>query len=79
VDVFDKIEDGATYEQIRNEYVDAVNIFPALHKYKKEHNTDNLRKLCEEVFYFCRSIYASTANREERDVYRAMLDKLTKK
>lgn len=75
---FDKIEDNVTSGQIRDEYAEAVDIFPALHKYKKEHNTVNLQKLCAEISEFCRAIYASTQNDAERQVYAEMLLKLNK-
>ena len=55
------------------------SIFPALQKYKAEHTKTNLQKLCVEIAEFCQSVYASTQNQEERDIYFAMLDKLNKK
>ena len=75
----DKIEDKVTPMQITEEYREAVDIFPALHKYKNEHNTTNLQKLCVEVAEFCRAIYSSTQNEQERNIYYAMLDKLNKR
>ena len=75
----EQFEDKPTLEQIKEEYGEIVGIFPALHKYKISHNTDNLKKLCVEVAEFCRSIYASTQNEAERNIYYAMLDKLIKK
>ena len=73
----DKFEDRPTLEQIKKEYGEMITgIFPALHKYKTEHNTVNLEKLCVEVAEFCRAIYASTQNQQEREVFRKMLDKL---
>ena len=42
----DKFEDKVTPVQLTTEYREAIDIFPALHKYKTEHNTDNLKKLC---------------------------------
>lgn len=73
----DKFEDKPTLEQIKKEYGEMITgIFPALHKYKTEHNTVNLEKLCVEVAEFCRAIYASTQNQQEREVFRKMLDKL---
>lgn len=76
--LLDKIEDKVTPMQITDEYREAVDIFPALHKYKNEHNTTNLQKLCVEVAEFCRAIYSSTQNEQERNIYYAMLDKLNK-
>lgn len=52
--------------------------FPALQKYKDEHNTANLEKLCVEIIEFCRAVYASTRNESERKVYHAMVQKLNK-
>ena len=73
----DKFEDRPTLEQIKKEYSEMITgIFPALHKYKTEHNTANLEKLCVEVAEFCRAIYASTQNQQEREVFKKMLDKL---
>ena len=65
----DKFEDDVKPNQIIDEYKEAIDIFPALHKYKVEHNTVNLQKLCVEVTDFCRAIYASTQNDEERKIY----------
>ena len=72
----DKFEDKVKPEQLSIEYKEAIDIFPALHKYKTEHNTENLEKLCVEVVEFCRAIYASTQNQQERAVFKKMLDKL---
>jgi hypothetical protein len=74
----DKIEDRVTPNQITEEYKEAVDIFPALHKYKKEHNIINLQKLCVEIAEFCSQIYASTQSDEERKIYKNMLEKLNK-
>ena len=75
----EQFEDKPTLEQIKEEYSEIVGIFPALHKYKIEHNTDNLQKLCVEIADFCRAIYASTESQQERQIYYAMLDKLNKR
>lgn len=75
----EQFEDKVTPTQLTSEYREAIDIFPALHKYKIEHNTDNLKKLCVEIADFCRAIYASTENEQERNIYYNMLDKLTKK
>ena len=77
--LLDKIEDKVTPLQITDEYREAIDIFPALHKYKNEHNTANLQKLCVEVTEFCRNIYASTQNEAERNIYYSMLAKLNKR
>ena len=53
-----------------------IDIFPALKKYKDEHNTANLQKLCAEIIEFCHSVYASTKNDEERKIYFAAIQKL---
>ena len=73
----EQFEDKPTLEQIKDEYSEMITgIFPALHKYKTEHNTDNLKKLCVEVLEFCRAIYASTQNNEERKVYNEIISKV---
>ena len=77
----DKFEDKLTPTQLTTEYREAIDIFPALHKYKTEHNTDNLQKLRVEIAQFCRAVYASTQNEQERKIIYNMLnlDKLIKK
>lgn len=72
----DKIEGDITLEQIKREYKEAIDIFPALHKYKDTHNTANLQKLCVEVVDFVKAIYSSTQNEQERDVLKKTIDKL---
>lgn len=72
----DKYDENVKPAQITTEYKEAIDIFPALHKYKTDHNTANLQKLCVEISEFCRAIYASTKNDDERKIYRAMIDKL---
>ena len=74
----DRFEDNVTFAQIKEEYLEAIDIFPALHKYKKEHSIPNLQKLCIELSRFCSAIYASTQSHEEREVYRAFVAKLNK-
>ena len=70
-------------EKVNNEkptedYSELKDLFPALQKYKTEHNTANLQKLCAEIKQFCKSVYASTENEEERNVYFSVLvDKLS--
>ena len=66
----EKWEDTPTTLQLTTEYREAIDIFPALHKYKTEHNISNLQKLCVEVAEFCKSIYASTKSNEEREIYK---------
>ena len=75
----DYFEDKVTPVQLKTEYREAVDIFPALHKYKIEHNTVNFQKLCVEIAQFCRAVYSSTQNEQERNIYFSMLDKLNKK
>ena len=55
-----------------------IDFFPALKKYKEEHNTANLQKLMVEISEFCRSVYASTQNEAERKIYRTFIEKLNK-
>ena len=76
--ISEKLEDNVTLEQIESEYGEAVGIFPALHKFQKQHNATNLQKLCVEVADFVKAIYASTQNDEEREILRCTLDKLNK-
>ena len=66
-------------ENQKKVYSEIESIFPALQKYKAEHTKTNLQKLCVEIAEFCKSVYASTQNQEEREVYYSMLDKLSKK
>lgn len=73
-----KWEDTPTSVQLKSEYREAIDIFPALHKYKSEHSIENLQKLCVEVSEFCNAIYASTRNDSERKVFFVMIDKLRK-
>ena len=75
----EQFEDKVTPVQLTAEYREAIDIFPALHKYKTEHTTDNLKKLCVEIAQFCRAVYASTQNEAERRIYFDMLEKLNKK
>jgi hypothetical protein len=71
-------EDIPTEIQLNVEYREAIDIFPALHKYKTEHTTDNLKKLCVEVAQFCRAIYSSTQSDFERTIYNNMVESLKK-
>ena len=75
----DKFEDNVTPTQLTEEYREVVDIVPALHKYKADHSITNLQKLCVEISDFCRAIYASTRNEEERNIYFDMLDKISKR
>ena len=75
----EQFEDKVTPVQLTMEYMEAIDIFPALHKYKIEHNTDNFKKLCVEIADFCRAVYSSTQNEQERNIYFGMIDKLNKR
>ena len=75
----DKFEDNVTPTQLTEEYREVVDIVPALHKYKADHNITNLQKLCVEIADFCRAVYSSTENEQERNIYFNMLDKLNKR
>lgn len=55
-----------------------LDFFPALQKYKDEHNTANLQKLMVEILEFCRSVYASTRSEDERKIYHNFIEKLNK-
>lgn len=75
----DKLDENITLTQAEQEYKEAIDIFPALHKYQAKHNSVNLQKLCVEIAEFCRAVYASTQNENERDIYYDMLEKLNKR
>lgn len=75
----DKLDENIMLTQAEQEYKEAMDIFPALHKYQTEHNSINLQKLCVEIADFCHAVYASTQNENERDIYYGMLEKLQKK
>lgn len=75
----ERFEDKVMPMQLTTEYREAIDIFPALHKYKIEHTADNLKKLCVEIAQFCRAVYASTTSEQERKIYFDMLEKLNKK
>lgn len=75
----DKLDENITLTQAEQEYKEAMDIFPALHKYQTEHSSVNLQKLCVEIAEFCRAVYASTQNENERDIYYGMLEKLQKR
>ena len=75
----EQFEDVVEPKQLQEEYKWVIDTFPALHKYKIEHSTDNLKKLCVEIAQFCRAVYASTQNEQERKIYFDMLEKLNKK
>lgn len=62
----------------QNDNNSELDIFPALQKYKDEHNTANLQKLMVEILEFCRSVYASTRSEDERKIYHSMIGKLNK-
>ena len=74
----DKFEDNVTPMQLTDEYKEAIDIIPALHKYKSDHNITNLQKLCVEIADFCRAVYSSTTSPQERQIFFDMLDKLMK-
>lgn len=72
----EKIEDSITLEQAEREYKEAMDIFPALHKYQTEHSAVNLQKLCVEIAEFCRAVYVSIRNDNERDIFYSVLGKV---
>lgn len=74
--VNEKIEGSVPLSQAQKEYKEAIDIFPALHKYQTEHTLINLKKLCVEIADFCRAIYSSTESDEERKIYFDMLENL---
>ena len=70
--------DGRLPEKKTDAYSEIADIFPALKKYKDEHNTANLQKLMVEILEFCRSVYASTRSEDERKIYYNFIEKLNK-
>ena len=72
-----QFEDSALEKQT-DAYSEIADIFPALQKYKDEHNTANLQKLMVEILEFCHSVYASTQNENERKIYHTFVEKLNK-
>ena len=73
-----EIEDSRSLGKTTAAYSEIADIFPALQKYKDEHSTANLQKLMVEILEFCRSVYASTRNEQERKIYNSMIEKLNK-
>ena len=73
-----EIEGSRSLEKTTDAYSEIADIFPALQKYKDEHSTANLQKLMVEILEFCRSVYASTRNEQERKIYHSMIEKLNK-
>ena len=74
----DKYDENVKPAQITREYKEAIDIFPALHKYKQDHTPENLQKLCVEISEFCRAVYSSTQNDAERKIYHSMIEKLNR-
>ena len=74
-DDIQKLKTQANDRQLTELY----DLLPALKKYIEDHNAVNLHKLCVEIVEFCRAVYASTTNDEERTVYDNMISKLNKK
>lgn len=74
----DKYDENVKPVQITKEYKEAIDIFPALHKYKQDHTTENLQKLCVEISEFCLAVYSSTQNDAERKIYHSMIEKLNR-
>ena len=75
----DNISMGSEQSQVyTNQAKELREIFPALSKYQQEHNIDNLQNICVEAVQFCNSIFASTRNEEERNIYRKIFEKLSK-
>lgn len=69
-------EDGQLLKKKSDVDDEVADLFPALQKYKNEHNAANLQKLMVEILEFCHSVYASTKNEDERNVYRLMIQKI---
>ena len=73
-----QFEDDRSPEKTKDAYSEIADIFPALQKYRDQHNTANLQKLMVEILEFCRSVYASTRSEDERKIYHSMMQKLNK-
>lgn len=73
-----QFDDSPSLEKTANVHSEIADIFPALQKYKDEHNAANLQKLMVEISEFCHSVYASTQNEAERKIYHSMIEKLNK-
>ena len=73
-----EFEDSRSLEKTADANSEVADIFPALKKYKDQHNTANLQKLMVEILEFCRSVYASTRSEDERKIYHSMIEKLNK-
>ena len=71
----DKLDDEVTPKQITTEYQEAIDIFPALHKYQADHSEVNLQKLCVEIKEFIDSVYASTRTENERKIINTIIYK----
>ena len=64
-------------KQLENSLDESVtNIFPSLTSYKAEHTLVEFKKLCLEIQTFLREVYASTRNKEEREIFFSALDKV---
>lgn len=75
----EQFEDKVNPVHLTTEYREAIDIFPALHKYKIEHTTDNLKKLCVEISEFCRAVYSSTQNEQEREIFFDTIKKISRR
>lgn len=53
-------------------------LFPSLDLYKADRSNMSLAKLCNEIADFCKKVYASTANDEQRDIFGKMAEKISK-
>lgn len=62
----------------KDEISEAIDVLPALQKYKAEHSIINLQKVCVEIAELCGAVYASTQSEEERAVYRHMVERITR-
>ena len=58
------------------EQTELTDVFPALQLYRQEHNQANFQNLCVQTMEFCREIYSTTQNEQERDIYTAIFSKL---
>ena len=71
------VKDLAKYlNELKSTTTEFDDIFPALQEYKKEHNQANFQNLCVQAMEFCREIYSTTQNDDERNIYKSIFSKL---
>ena len=64
-------EENATSSELKD-------IFPALADYQHTRSISDFRALCNEIEEFCKAVYVSTTNDDERRIYRQMIEHIKK-